>query len=65
MLYTGQVGFYEDMMKERRLIRAARLRAAQRKAENKKILHGLYGIFVGALVGAGVIGVTIGVITSR
>ena len=36
LLYTGQVGFYEDMMKERRNIRAARLRAAQRIAESRK-----------------------------
>lgn len=62
LLYTGQVGFYEDMMKERRNIRAARLRAAQRKAQSRKFYMDCMAIFIGALIGAGVIGVTIGVI---
>ena len=62
LLYTGQVGFYEDMMKERRNIRAARLRAAQRKAQTRKFYLDCVAILIGALVGAGVIGLTIGVI---
>ena len=37
LLYTGQVGFYEDMMKERRLIRAARLRAAVPKQKTNDL----------------------------
>ena len=62
LLYAGQVGFYEDMMKERRNIRAARLRAAQRKAQTRKFYLDCVAILIGALVGAGVIGLTIGVI---
>ena len=62
LLYTGQVGFYEDMMRERRTIRAARLRAAQRKAQSRKFYMDCMAILFGALVGAGVIGLTIGVI---
>ena len=36
LLYTGQQEFYNDMMRERRAIREARFREAQRKAERKK-----------------------------
>lgn len=35
LLYTGQQQFYEDMMRERRAIREARIREAQRKAARK------------------------------
>ena len=35
LLYTGQQEFYNDMMRERRTIREARMREAQRKAERK------------------------------
>jgi hypothetical protein len=35
LLYTGQVEFYEDMMKERRAIRLARAEAAKAAAERK------------------------------
>ena len=62
LLYTGQVGFYEDMMKERRTIRAARLRAAQRKAQSRKFYMDCIAILLGALVSAGIIGLTVGVI---
>ena len=62
LLYTGQVGFYEDMMKERRNIRAARLRAAQRKAQSRKFYLDCVAILIGAIAGAGIIGLTIGII---
>jgi hypothetical protein len=35
LLYSGQQQFYEDMMRERRAIREARLREAQQRAERK------------------------------
>lgn len=36
LLYTGQQEFYNDMMRERRAIREARMRDAQRRAQRKK-----------------------------
>lgn len=36
LIYSGQMDFYEDMMRERRQIRQRRLVAAQKKAENIK-----------------------------
>ena len=36
LIYTGQQNFYDDMMRERRVIRQARMMEAKRKAENKK-----------------------------
>jgi len=36
LIYTGQGPFYQDMMRERRRIRNARFREAQRRAANKK-----------------------------
>ena len=35
LIYTGQIEFYEDMMKERRAIRLARAEAAKAAAERK------------------------------
>ena len=35
LLYTGQQEFYNDMMRERRAIREARMREAKRRAEHK------------------------------
>ena len=35
LIYSGQIGFYEDMMKERRNIRQAPILAAKRRAESK------------------------------
>lgn len=35
LIYTGQMQFYEDMMRERRVIRAARIKAAQAAAEKR------------------------------
>ena len=50
LIYTGQVDFYEDMMKERRVIRQARLLAAKRKAEKRAFLLNSIAIFVGMSV---------------
>ena len=38
LIYTGQGAFYQDMLRERRKIRNARFREAQRRAANKKFL---------------------------
>ena len=56
LLYTGQAQFYEDMMKERRVIRQRRIEAAQRAARKKaNIIDGIaiigFLVFVGALIG--------------
>ena len=47
LIYTGQIEFYEDMMKERRAIRLARAEAAKAAAERKA-----FWIDVSAVVGA-------------
>lgn len=47
LIYTGQVDFYEDMMKERRVIRQARLLAAKRKAEKRAFMLNCIAIFAG------------------
>jgi hypothetical protein len=44
LIYSGQGDFYEDMMKERRTIRTARLQEAARKAENKKMWIDVFSI---------------------
>jgi hypothetical protein len=56
LLYTGQQQFYEDMMKERRVIRQRRIEAAQAAARKKaNIIDGIailgFLIFVGVLIG--------------
>ena len=60
LIYTGQIEFYEDMMKERRAIRLARAEAAKAAAERKA-----FWIDVTAVVGAlsVVAGILIGMIS--
>ena len=50
LIYTGQVDFYEDMMKERRVIRQARLLAAKRKAEKRAFILNSIAIFAGMTI---------------
>jgi len=38
LIYTGQQQFYEDMMKERRVIRQQRIALAKKKAEQKALM---------------------------
>lgn len=64
LLYTGQVGFYEDMMKERRNIRAARLREAARKAEAKRLWTDVIALVLGGTLIAFVIAGTVSLIVS-
>ena len=64
LLYTGQVGFYEDMMKERRNIRAARLREAARKAESKRLWTDVIALVLGGTLIAFIIAGTVSLIVS-
>jgi len=48
LLYTGQQEFYNDMMRERRAIREARFREAQRIAERRKLIFDI--VVGGALI---------------
>jgi len=50
LIYTGQVDFYEDMMKERRVIRQARLLAAKRKAEKRAFILNTIAVLLGMSV---------------
>lgn len=65
LLYSGQVGFYEDMMKERRLIRAARLKAAARKAENKRLMVDIIALIIGTIISGAIVFGLVYLITSR
>ena len=56
LLYTGQGQFYEDMMKERRVIRQRRIIAAEKAARKRaNIIDGIaivgFLCFIGAVIG--------------
>ena len=55
LIYTGQMEFYEDMMKERRAIRLARAEAAKAAAERKAMMIDIAAVAFGlsSLVGIG------------
>ena len=55
LLYSGQQQFYEDMMRERRAIREARLREAQQRAERK-------AFWTDVILGGGALIVSMGII---
>ena len=55
LLYTGQQEFYNDMMRERRAIREARMREAQRKAERKRFWFDLIIGGGAVLIGLGIV----------
>jgi len=55
LLYSGQLEFYEDMMKERRKIREARIRDALARAERKKFYVDITAVIVGMAITLGVI----------
>lgn len=63
LLYTGQQEFYNDMMRERRAIREARFREAQRIAERKRLIFDLVAgsaiIVVGVVIIVGMISVVV------
>ena len=62
LLYSGQSDFYEDMMRERRVIREHRFREAQRKAESRKMFLDGIAIVTGMLIGAVIVGAVVSVI---
>jgi len=64
LLYTGQQEFYNDMMRERRTIREARIREAQKKAERKALWIDTIAIILGIAVGLGVVFGTWAIIVS-
>ena len=47
LIYTGQIAFYEDMMRERRAIRQARMKQAQERAERKKLVQDMMAVTAG------------------
>ena len=55
LLYTGQIEFYEDMMKERRAIRLARAEAAKAAAERKAFWIDVSAVAGGLFVVVGII----------
>lgn len=60
LIYTGQIEFYEDMMRERRAIRLARAEAAKAAAERKAFWIDVTAVVLGL---ATVTGVIVGVIS--
>ena len=64
LLYSGQQQFYNDMMRERRAIREARIREAQKKAERKALWIDTIAIILGIAVGLGVVFGTWAIIVS-
>ena len=63
LIYSGQMHFYEDMMRERRKIRQRRLAVAQKKAESIRFwtdvgLATLATVMLAVVVGAVLIGVS-------
>jgi len=62
LLYSGQSDFYEDMMRERRVIREQRFREARKKAEAKKMFLDGIAIITGMLIGAVIVGAGVSLI---
>jgi hypothetical protein len=50
LIYTGQLPFYEDMMRERREIRLARAKAAKKAAEKKALIIDIAAVVIGTIV---------------
>ena len=55
LVYTGQSDFYEEMMRERRIIRQRRFEAAQAAAQKRANMIDLIAVIGGLLVVTGVI----------
>lgn len=64
LLYTGQQEFYNDMMRERRSIREARMREAQRKAERKRFWIDMIALVIAIGVSLAIIIGTVSLIAS-
>jgi len=65
LIYTGQQNFYEDMMRERRVIRQARLMEAKRKAESKKFAIDVTAVVCLCIVIFAVVMMTVSIIAGR
>ena len=64
LLYTGQQEFYNDMMRERRAIREARMRDAQKRAERKRFWIDMIALVIGIGVCLAIIIFTVQLIAS-
>ena len=64
LLYTGQSAFYEDMLRERRNIRQARIMEAKRRAEKRKFILDSILIFCALAASGVIIGGLIAIISS-
>jgi len=60
LIYTGQIDFYEDMMRERRAIRLARAEAAKAAAERKAFWIDVTAVGGGLFV---VVGIIVGMVS--
>ena len=63
LIYTGQIDFYEDMMRERRAIRLARAEAAKAAAERKAFWIDVTAVAGGLFVVGGIIVAMVSIIT--
>ena len=64
LLYTGQQEFYNDMMRERRAIREARMRDAQKRAERKRFWIDMIALVIGIGVCLAIIIFTVQLVAS-
>lgn len=64
LLYTGQQEFYNDMMRERRAIREARMRDAAKRAERKRFWFDMIALVIGIGFGLAVIIGTVSLVAS-
>ena len=64
LIYTGQSDFYDEMMKERRVIRQRRILAAKEAAERKAAFQDGIAILIALVFSAIIIGGTISLIAS-
>lgn len=64
LIYTGQIEFYEDMMKERRAIRLARAEAAKAAAERKAFWIDVAAVTAALAVVVGIVVAFISIIAS-
>ena len=64
LIYTGQMDFYEDMMRERRAIRQRRAAVAKAKAEKKRFLIDVIAVAGFVVFASGIIGGMIALIAS-
>jgi len=64
LIYTGQSDFYDEMMRERRVIRQRRIQAAKEAADRKAAFEDGIAILAAVVISAFIIGGTVVLITS-